>query len=285
MAVHRRSYHAYTGTLTPAWSRFLVVTRYTFRNAFHGRFLTTYYVTCFLFPLACAVGIYINSNLRLLELLDIRSPLDVGAGLFFHFLGVQAFMAFILTALIGPGLVSPDLANNALPLYFGRPFSRAEYILGKMFVLVSLLSLITWIPGLVLFFLHSSLAGGRWMWNNLWIAGSLCLGSGIEILVFSLLALALSAWIKRRPAAGAALLGVFFLGAGLGQSINSVLGTKEGYLLDLANLLARVLEDLFRRHPSVGISAASAWAALVTISGCCLWLLVRKLKAYEVVRG
>jgi ABC-2 type transport system permease protein len=265
--------------------RFLVVTRYTFKHVFRARFLIAYYVTCFLFPLGCAVGIYLNNNLRLLRLLDIRSPFDVGAGFFFYFLSVQGFMAFILTALVGPGLVSPDLANNALPLYFGRPFSRAEYILGKMFVLVSLLSLITWIPGLVLFILHSSLTGGHWMWANLWIAGSLCLGSGIEILVFSLLALALSAWIKRRPAAGAALLGVFFLGAGLAQTINSVLGTEKGSLIDLANLLARVEHDLFRQHTSHGISAASAWAALVTISAFCLWLLVRKLKAYEVVRG
>ena len=56
-----------------------------------------------------------------------------------------------LTAFVGPGLVSPDLANSALPLYFCRPFSRAEYVLGKCAVSVQLLSLITWVPGLILF--------------------------------------------------------------------------------------------------------------------------------------
>ena len=56
-------------------------------------------------------------------------------------------LALFLAAFVGPGQVSPDLANNALSLYLARPFSRAEYVLGKMSVLVILLSLMTWVPG------------------------------------------------------------------------------------------------------------------------------------------
>jgi hypothetical protein len=44
-------------------------------------------------------------------------------------------MALFLAAFVGPGQVSPDLANNALSLYLARPFSRVEYVLGKMSVL------------------------------------------------------------------------------------------------------------------------------------------------------
>ena len=54
---------------------------------------------------------------------------------------------FFLAAFVGPGLISPDLSHNGLPLYLARPFSRAEYVLGKMSVLVGLMSLMTWIPG------------------------------------------------------------------------------------------------------------------------------------------
>jgi ABC-2 type transport system permease protein len=209
----------------------------------------------------------------------------VDAGFFFHFLNVQGLLAFILTALIGPGLVSPDLANNALPLYLCRPFSRAEYVLGKMFVLVSLLSLVTWIPGEILFLIQSSFAGASWMWTNFWMAGSVFLGSAIEILVFSLLALALSAWIKRKLAAGAALLAVFFFGAGFAQAVNAVLGTKNGFLIDLAKLIATVEDQLFRQHKSIGVSAGDAWTVLLAICAFCLLLLERKVRAYEVVRG
>ena len=40
-------------------------------------------------------------------------------------------MAYLLTAFVGPSLVSPDVSNNAMPLYFCRPFSRTEYVIGK----------------------------------------------------------------------------------------------------------------------------------------------------------
>jgi ABC-2 type transport system permease protein len=285
MAVHKRSYHAYAGELTPRWSRFLIVSRYAVRNASSSRSLTQYFALCFFYPLALALALYANHNPRLLALFHASAFFDVNAKLFFHFLGVQGTLGFVLTALVGPGLVSPDLANNALPLYFCRPFSRAEYVLGKMFVLLALLSLVTWIPGETLFLVQSTLAGASWMSANLWIMGSVFLGSAIEILVFSLLALALSAWIKRRLAAGAALLGVFFFGAGFGQAINAVLRTKYGILINLANLIARVEDQLFRQHTPAGIPVADAWVALLVICVFCLLLLQIKVKAYEVVRG
>ncbi len=285
MAVHKRSYRGYAGQLTPLWSRFLIITRYAFKNVFQWKLLTAFFVTCFFFPLICAVGIYINHSTRLLAMLGARSHFDVDAGFFFHFLRAQGSMAFILTALVGPGLVSPDLANSALPLYFCRPLSRAAYVVGKMLVLVSLLSLVTWVPALLLFLIQSSLAGGSWMWANLWLAASIFLGSAIEILVFSVLALALSAWIKRKLAAGAALLAVFFFGAGFAEAANAVLGTNKGALLDLGRLIATVEAHLFRQPWRSPISAGSAWMVLLAVSGFCLWLLARKVRAYEVVRG
>ena len=90
--------------------------------------------------------------------------------------------AFFLTLLIGPPLVSRDLTNNALPLYLCRPFSRAEYVVGKMAVLLILLSLITWVPGLLLFLFQAYLEGGGWIAANLWIAGAIFVGSLVWIL-------------------------------------------------------------------------------------------------------
>src|SRR5207237_8057076 len=132
---------------------------------------------------------------------------------FFNFVSVQGVFAFLLTAFTGPGLISPDLANGALPLYFCRPFSRAEYVLGKSSVLAILLSQITWVPGLVLFLVQASLAGASWTWTHLWIAGSLILSSLIWIAILSLLAMALSAWVQWKIVAGAMLLGVVVFAA------------------------------------------------------------------------
>src|SRR5207302_2285444 len=109
---------------------------------------------------------------------------------------VQGVLAFVLTAFAGPGLISPDIANGALPLYFCRPFSWAEYVLGKASVLAILLSQITWIPGLVLFSVQASLAGAAWTWDHLWIAGSLIVFSLSCIAVLSFLSMSLASWLR-----------------------------------------------------------------------------------------
>jgi ABC-2 type transport system permease protein len=285
MAVHKRSYRGYDGEITPLWSRFLIVTRYAFRNAFSSKLLTAYFVLCFIFPVTCAVAIYLDHNLRFLAMFHEQELFPVDGDFFLTFLGVQGGLAFVLTALIGPGLVSADLANNALPLYFCRPFSRAEYLFGKSAVLIWLLSLITWIPALALFVIQASLAAPGWTRSNLWMVSSIFLGSAIEILLFCLLTLALSAWIKRKLAAGAALLGVFFAGSAFGQAINAVLRTRNGYLFDLGNLIVTVESHLFGQHSPTGLPTENAWLALLAICTFCLYLLERKVRAYEVVRG
>jgi ABC-2 type transport system permease protein len=285
MAVHKRSYRGYSGDLTPMWSRFVIVTRYAFKTVFSSKLLTAFFVCCFFYPLGCAIAIYLNQNLRVLALLNIPSMFDVDGRFFFHFLNAQLAMAFVLTALVGPGLVSSDLANNALPLYLCRPFSRAAYVAGKMAVLVTLLSIITWIPGLILFLIQASLAGASWTIANLWMAAAILQGAGIQILVLCLLSLALSAWIKRKLAAGAALLGVFFFGAGLGQAINAVLSTNSGSLLNIGELMGSVEIQLFRVYSETPVPSDLAWLALLAICAFCLMLLERKVRAFEVVKG
>jgi ABC-2 type transport system permease protein len=286
MAVYRRVYTSYSGALTPAWSRSLVLFRYSRRKLFKSKLQTALFVLCFFWPLACLLFVYAANNLSFLEKIG-----GIGGSIFkidndfFHtFILVQGVLAFVLTAFIGPGLISPDLANGALPLYFCRPFSRAEYVLGKASVLAIVLSQITWIPGLVLFTVQASLAGPGWTWDHLWIAGSIVLSSFIWIAVLSLLAMALSAWVKWRIVAGALLLGVMFFGAGFAQAVNAVLRTQSGHFLNIVFLMGTVWTSLFRTSAEGSISPAEASVALLIYCAICLALLVRKVRAFEVVK-
>lgn len=285
MAVYRRNYRPYSGRLTAEWSRFLVLFRYSRRNVFSSRFLTVFFVLCFFWPIACLVWIYLANSASFLAKLGLRPELiSIDNQFFLLFMTVQGVLAFLLTAFAGPGLISPDLANGALPLYFCRPFSRAEYVLGKSSVLGILLSEITWIPGIILFAIQASFAGASWTWSNLWIAGSLILSSLILIAILSLLAMAVSAWVKWRIVAGAILLAVMSFGAGFGQAINAVLRIHGGYFFDLVYLMATVWTNLFLVDNDRAISAGQAWIAILIYCLFCLWLLMRKVRAYEVVR-
>src|SRR5579864_2597476 len=286
MAVYKRNYRAYSGRLTPAWSRFLILTRYALRNLFRSKFLTAVFVMSFFPPLICAVLIYLNHNASILTLLHARAneAINVNGDFFLGFLGVQGGIAYFLTAFIGPNTIAPDLANGALPLYFCRPFSRAEYVLGKLCALLYLLSLITWIPGLILFGIESNLSGVSWMWENRSLAGGIFLGSMIWILMISLIAMALSAWVKWRIAAGAMVLGVMFFLSGFGAAINGVLRSSIGYYINPGALMTRVCAQLFGLDSPIDISAFSAWVALLVICGICLALLSKKVRAFEVIR-
>jgi len=285
MAVYRRTYTTYSGPLTPAWSRCLVLFRYSRRNLFRSKLQTGLFVLCFFYPLISLIAIYAAHNLSFLERLGANGQtISIDNRFFFYFINVQGVLAFVLTAFTGPGLISPDIANGALPLYFCRPFSRAEYVVGKASVLAILLSEITWVPGLVLFAVQSSLAGPGWAWQHLWIAGSIILSSLIWIAVLSLLAMALSAWVKWRIVAGALLLAVLFFGAGFAQAINAVMRTQSGHFIDIVYLMATVWTSLFRMDSERAMSSAEAWIALLGYCGVCLALLVRKVRAYEVIK-
>ncbi len=286
MAVYRRTYTSYSGVLTPAWSRWLVLFRYSRSSLFRSKLQTGLFVLCFFYPLFSLLTIYLAHNLSFLARLGAVGGqiLTIDNKFFYYFVNVQGVLAFVLTAFTGSGLISPDIANGALPLYFCRPFSRAEYVLGKASVLAILLSQIMWIPGLVLFAVQASLAGAAWTWDHLWIAGSLVLACWIWIAILSLLAMALSAWVKWRIVAGALLLAVLFFGAGFAQAVNAVMRTQLGHFVDIVYLMSTVWNGLFRIGDERAVSSTEAYAALLVFCGICLALLVKKVRAYEVVR-
>jgi ABC-2 type transport system permease protein len=286
MAVYKRTYTTYSGPLTPPRLRFLVLPRYCYPQLFANRFLTGFLVACFFFPLGCAAFIYLVNNLSVLSSLGIPVPefLKIDSSFFRVFLNFQGGLAYILAALIGPTLIAPDLANNALPAYFSRPFSRTEYVIGKISVLFILLSLITWIPGVLLFFLQVSQAGSGWLSSNWYILRAILLGSWAWILLLSLLSVALSAWVKWKVVAGALILGVFGIGAGLATAINSILNTEFGSIIDLSRIMYTIWSDQLNIDAASGLEPAEAWFGFFAVCLLCLFLLERKIRPREIVR-
>jgi ABC-2 type transport system permease protein len=290
MAVYEQTYKRYQGFLTPEWSRFLVLPRYAFRDVFKGRLFAIFFTLCFLPPFAGLLMIYLHHNMSALTALglpaaELKQILPIDAEFFWRGLWVQGALTFAITLLVGPALVAPDLRNNGLALYLSRPFSRAEYVVGKMFVLITLLSLLTWIPGLLLFLFQSYLEGGGWMMDNLGIAGALFAGSWMWIVMLSLLAMVVSATVKWKPVARVALMAIFFVLMGFGQAINEALDTWWGMLLSSWHVIGSIWFSLFGLGTSPDLPPpGAAWVAWTVGCAICLWLLSRRLRAYEVVR-
>jgi ABC-2 type transport system permease protein len=289
MAVYERGYQGYVGPLTTRRRRFLVVPRYALTDVMRSRAFVMFYLLCFALPFAGVILIYLRHNLAALKLLNldldqVRQALPIDGRFFYRGLEVQGFFAFLLAVAVGPALISPDLRNNGLALYLSRPFSRAEYVLGKVSVLALLLSTITWIPGLLLFLLQGYLEGGGWLAEQGRAAGALFVGSWAWIVALSLLALAVSAWVKWKPVARIVLLIVFFVMNGFARVLDLALGTWWGALLSLRLVIATIWAGLFGLELPTRMPPGAAWAALIGGSLLCLGLLARRVRAYEVVR-
>lgn len=285
MAVYKRGYEPYDGLRTPQWSRFLIIARYAWRRLSDSRWLMVFLVLCYAYPAVFAALIYLPHNAAVAELLGKFRLVEINPAFFLKFVSEMGSMAFILTGFVGPGLVSPDLTNNALPLYLCRPFSRAEYVFGKMSVLALLISAITWVPGLLLFGFQAYLAGFGWLAANWWIAAAIFLGSWIWIVTLCLLALAVSAWVKWKVVASTLIFVVFFVAAGFAEAISHTLHTELGNVLNLFEVIATIWRWLFREAESMRLPIGLAWATLAAFCGLCYLLLNKKLRAFHVERS
>ena len=304
MAVHERTYKQYLGKLTPEWSRFLVIPRHAFRDVFKSKLFTAFFVVCFIPLLVEAILIYLGHNVNALAIMriNVRELIPIDASFFQTFVNLQASFAFFVALLVGPPLVARDLRNNALPLYLCRPFSRTEYVLGKMSVLFILLSAITWVPQLLLFFFQSYLEGASWFVDNLSLASAIVISSIVWILLLALLSQAISALVKWRVIASAALLGLFFIPSIFAEVVNGLFQTRWGSIISLGALMKNVTSGLFGTFVQASGHITdfdgrigreiiltepplwAAWLALFLVCAICLALLSRKVKAYEVVR-
>ena len=261
---------------------------------------------CFIPLLVEAILIYLHHNVNAIAImqLNIKELVPIDAFFFETFVGIQGGFAFFVALLVGPPLVSRDLRNNALPLYLCRPFSRTEYVMGKMSVILILISAMTWVPQLLLFLLQSYLEGFTWFSTNLSLASAIVISGIVWALLLALLTQTISALVKWRVVASGALLALFFIPSVFGEFINVVFLTRWGHLISVSSLMQNVTAGLFgtfqRVTGTIQISDFNdtvvreiqliepplwtSWAMLFVICAICLALLSWKVKAYEVVR-
>jgi ABC-2 type transport system permease protein len=286
MAVYERTWRRYRGELTPIRWRWLVVTRYALADAFASRLFTAFYAICFLPSVGGLFFIYLSHNLGLLQQLGMPPDLmDVLTDRFFMLLfSWQALPAFLIAVIVSPSLIAADLSNNALPSYLSRPLDRHEYVVGKMAVLAILLSPLTWVMGTAIFVLQAYFEGGGWWYENFRIAVAYLIGHLAWIVVISMLTLAISAWVRFKPAARGALFAIIFILAGFAQAVNGVTGTSFGDLIHLVRAINSVVLSLFGAPTPSGLPVSLNWFTLAATVALSAWLINRKLRPHEVVR-
>ena len=289
MAVFKHGYQRYDGPLTGPVTRFLAVPRYAWPKLLAERFVLVLLLVSLFWPLLCAIFIYLSNHASLLPNLNgggeaIQKLLRIDGNFFATFMNIQSTFAILLAAIAGPGLIAPDLANNALPLYFSRPVSLGQYIGARLLVLFGLLSLVTLLPGLFVFGLQASLAGSAWLAANWPLGQGMVTGFLLYILLVSLVALTCSAYVKWRVVAGALVLGFFFVLAGAAQIVNQVFRVEWGSLLSPGYTVYTLWCALLGVETAADApGAGECLAAVLVLLGALLAVLLRRLRPVEVV--
>jgi len=286
MAIYKHGYTRYDGELTTHLARLLVLPRFAWQTLMGQRLVATIMVAAMFWPIACAVFVYIANRADLLLEFGLEAPefLTVDNNFFIVFMNAQASFAIVLAALAGPSLIAPDLANGALPLYFSRPLSRTEYVVGRMLALVGLLSAVTWIPGVLLFLMQSGMAGWAWFVDNWMLGAGIFFGFVLWIVLVGLVALASSAYVKWRIIAGALVLGVFFIMAGAAELTNEVLRVRWASAFSPFVAMQQVWRamlgvDALDSAPG----AATCLLALAAMVAVLLLVVERKLRPVQVI--
>jgi ABC-2 type transport system permease protein len=285
MAVYRRGYQRYQGPIKGRWGRFIVLPRFAWRRLYQRRLVLLLTVIAMIWPLLCTIFIYFSNNVELLKGAgkQFTDFIQVNGNFFMVFMSVQAVFSVFLAALAGPGLIAPDLANNALPLYFSRPLTRMEYAIARLITLFGMLSTVTWIPGLLLFAIQVGMADGSWFRANWRLGLGVFIGFAIWILIVSLVALASSAFAKLRVVAGGIVLGFYFILGSASVMINGVFRSTWGHAINPAWTTQRLWYAMLGLTPPSGPGVAAS--IIMTLAFLLLLALVleRKLRPVEVV--
>ncbi|MDA8020552.1 MAG: hypothetical protein MPN21_24200 [Thermoanaerobaculia bacterium] len=288
MAVYERSYRLWKGEPTPAWTRVLTIPRYVVRDVFRSRALLAYFVACFIFPVGCAAFIFMVNNAELLQTLfpgaDVSDLVKVDGGFFLFVLRRQIWLSLFLAIFVGPGLVSRDLVNNGLPLILSRPFSRVQYVMGKMLVLCSLVGAVVWLAPVLLLALHVNYQGLSWVGENSRVVIGVLLAPWLWILAISIFALAMSAWVRWKAVAGFGMYCAVLAGYLLSEMIDGLFHTELAGMVNPILVVDRAMASLIGTESLSQMPAAASWMSLIVFMGLSLFLLERKLRAYQVVR-
>jgi ABC-2 type transport system permease protein len=204
--------------------------------------------------------------------------------MFRDFLAQQGVFVFFITLYVGSGLIANDRRANALQIYLSKPLTRAEYVLGKMTILVTFLLLVTWVPGILLLILQVLFAGSfEFVRRNAYLFPAITLYSVIQVLVASFTMLALSSLSNSSRYVGILYAAAVLFTDAMFAALRGITGSTGMSWISFPATLAQIGDLVFRqrlRYDTPPIVSFVVVAALVAVS---LSVLERKVRGVEVV--
>jgi ABC-2 type transport system permease protein len=278
MPIHDQGYRRYVGLKARTGTGWMVITRAGIRNQLGKRaFLGLLLMSWFPFFVR-AVQIYAAANLPQAQFLALTGET------FRQFLDQQQIFVFFITVYVGAGLIANDRRANALQIYLSKPLTRAEYIFGKLAILMSFLLLVTWVPAMVLLIVQISFAGNfTFLTNNLYLFPAITVFAFIQVTMVAAAMLALSSLSKSSRYVAILFAAVLFFSQAIYGVLYVVTRSSQLSWISFPANLAQVGDVIFRLPPKYD----TPWpvsllmiVGLIAVSGI---ILERRVRGIEVV--
>ncbi len=210
---------------------------------------------------------------------------------FVQFMNQQSVVVMLLLALSGSQLVGADFRLKTLTFYLSRRIDRGQYIVGKLLAISTLIATMTVLPALLLFFEYGAFTTGREYWLANWQVIPAVLGYGaVMCFTLSLMLTTISAYLQKMAPIAITWACLFVLLKTIAVEVARETREPSWLLLDLwADILfaGRVFFGVFPEREDgliVGMNhGIAAWAILTIVCTVCMFLLVRRVRAVDVV--
>jgi ABC-2 type transport system permease protein len=278
MPIHDQSYRRYKGARESARSAWTVIASSGIVNLIKKRSFIGLVIFSWIPFIVRAVQIYISANFPQAAILAPK------AETFRQFFDQQGIFVFFVTIYIGAGLIANDRKANALQIYLSKPLTRAEYIAGKMAILVTFLLLVTWLPAMLLLLLQVLFAGNfSFLTSNVYLLPAITLFSLVQVLVAAFTMLALSSLSNSSRFVAVMYTGTVLFTEAMFNVLRGIMGTSSVSWLSFPASLNQIGDLIFRvplRYETPAAVSAIVLLALVAVS---ISVLERKVRGVEVV--
>ena len=281
MPIHDQGYRRYGGTKARTGTGWTVIARAGIRTMVSKRaFLGLLLISWFPFFVR-AVQFYAAANLTSIPQASLLTP---SADTFRQFLEQQQTFVFFVTVYVGAGLIANDRRANALQIYLSKPLTRAEYVFGKLAILMAFLALVTWLPAIVLLIVQIAFAGNfTFFRTNVFLFPAITLFAFIQVALAASTMLALSSLSKSSRYVAILYAAVIFFTQAVYGVIYAVTRSTAFSWLSFSANLSQVGDVIFRQP----LKYQTPWpvsllmiVALIALSGL---ILERRVRGVEVV--
>jgi len=281
MPIHDQSYRRYGGEKARTGAGWMVITRAGIRTFFAKRmFLGLLLIAWFPFFIR-AIQIYLATAVS-----QAAELIPVTAQTFRDFLDSfpQHVIVFFITVYVGAGLIANDRRANALQIYLSKPLTRAEYVFGKLAILMTFLALVTWLPAIVLLIVQVAFAGNfTFLTANIYLFPAITVYSFLEITMVATTMLALSSLSNSsRYVAILYAVVIFFTQAIYGVLSGVTRSTAFSWISYFGNL-SQIASVIFRqplKYDTPWPISLLVIVGLIAVSGV---ILERRVRGVEVV--